>query len=376
MNATITRRIYLYRIFISGLFFFLSIHGSFEHPQCLDGGAPFDAKKSLSFCPSYSDYGCCAQKDDENLRNIYATLQSMAPVELWERCRSYAATFLCQKCSPYVAHLFEAEVNSQQPAVIPRIFPRLCKGYCATFYNSCREIVELYINHPLAATAIHKVELKKLLAAVRNGTDAFCEAVKTSDPGYCYPDVLDIAEVTVEPEKTGGCLCVEEIGKADLRQPVVFRTANDGSKRIFVGEQYGVVHIYYPNGTKLRQPFLDLRSKMIRFRKRRTEMGMLGLVFHPNFASNGKFYVYYSAARDRAIDNHKNVLAEFRMSEDNPNIADSNYFRPILEIRQPYSNHNGGEVNGIVLFFSLQSFSLTTTTSTSTATTITISSTK
>jgi len=69
------------------------------------------------------------------------------------------------------------------------------------------------------------------------------------------------------------------------------------------------------------------------------EEGLLGLAFHPNYASTGYFYVYYSAANPR-----RSVVERYSVSADNSNQANTNSGEIIIEIEQPFSNHNGGTI--------------------------------
>ncbi|NJK85753.1 MAG: PQQ-dependent sugar dehydrogenase [Bacteroidales bacterium] len=91
-------------------------------------------------------------------------------------------------------------------------------------------------------------------------------------------------------------------------------------------------------------PFLDIRDKIIQLNSGYDERGLLGLAFHPEYAENGRFFVYYSAPlRDEAPDwfNHTSVISEFAVSVDN-NVADENSERIVMQIDQPQGNHNGG----------------------------------
>ena len=69
----------------------------------------------------------------------------------------------------------------------------------------------------------------------------------------------------------------------------------DGSGRLLVAEQSGVITLIDRDGKKSEQPFLDLRAKMVAINKGMEERGLLGLALHPQFKSNRKFYVVYSA---------------------------------------------------------------------------------
>jgi len=75
-----------------------------------------------------------------------------------------------------------------------------------------------------------------------------------------------------------------------LRSPTVLANADDQSDRLFIGEQTGKILIL-KNGTLLQTPFLDLTTKMVKISKVYDERGLLGLTFHPDYKSNGRFFV-------------------------------------------------------------------------------------
>lgn len=125
-----------------------------------------------------------------------------------------------------------------------------------------------------------------------------------------------------------------------LTHPTAFADPNDGSGRMFVCEQEG--KIKWLNNGKLQSPlFLDITKDVVK-KPGYEERGLLGLAFHPKFSQNGKFYVHYSAPTSGA--NHKSVIKEFQVSKTNPNQADVNSGRVVIEFDQPQSNHNGGDV--------------------------------
>ncbi|MFB3786306.1 MAG: sorbosone dehydrogenase family protein [bacterium] len=125
-----------------------------------------------------------------------------------------------------------------------------------------------------------------------------------------------------------------------LTAPVAGAHAGDGRGRIFVAEQTGRVRII-ENGVLREDPFLDVRDKLVRISPAYDERGLLGLAFHPLYAENGRFFVYYSAPG--GIGNHHSVVAEYHVSADDPNRAASDE-RVILTVDQPESNHNGGNL--------------------------------
>ncbi len=116
-----------------------------------------------------------------------------------------------------------------------------------------------------------------------------------------------------------------------LNRPVDLTHAGDGSGRLFIVEQVGVIRILQ-DGQVLETSFLDLRDRV---GAQSNEQGLLGLAFHPDYAANGYFFVNYTDFRG---DTH---LARFQRTED-PNRADPGSEMELLTVRQPYPNHNGG----------------------------------
>ncbi|MHC4924355.1 MAG: PQQ-dependent sugar dehydrogenase [Planctomycetota bacterium] len=130
-----------------------------------------------------------------------------------------------------------------------------------------------------------------------------------------------------------------------FERPVFAKQAPDGTNRMFVGEQAGLVYILplpvKPGASAQRSVFLDISEKVSRMGN---EEGLLGLAFHPDFAKNGRFYLHYSA-RYRKRGERRNVLASFQVDEKNPQRAVPTSEVEILSVPQPYSNHNGGWID-------------------------------
>lgn len=121
-----------------------------------------------------------------------------------------------------------------------------------------------------------------------------------------------------------------------------------GDGRKFVIEQYGMIRIIDEKGQLRGQPFMNIRSKIVNQHHDFDERGLIGLAFHPNFKDNGKFYVAYSTHLDFQADlakmlwySHTNVVAEYKVSKDDPNVADMSTERVITSIAWPQFNHNG-----------------------------------
>ena len=115
----------------------------------------------------------------------------------------------------------------------------------------------------------------------------------------------------------------------NLSKPVFITHSGDNNGRLFIVEQDGRIKILL-DGTVLSTPFLNLSAKV----SKGSERGLLGLAFHPDYATNRKFYVNYTNTSGDT------VVAEYTRTS-NPNIANTTG-RILLTIDQPYSNHNGG----------------------------------
>jgi glucose/arabinose dehydrogenase len=116
-------------------------------------------------------------------------------------------------------------------------------------------------------------------------------------------------------------------------RPLYLTHAGDGTGRLFVIEQAGVIKIIR-NGQTLATPFLDIRDRV----ESGGERGLLSVAFHPKYKENGRFFVNYTARKQGVL---KSVIAEYKVSQTNSDIADRTE-RVILEIEQPFANHNGG----------------------------------
>ncbi len=120
-----------------------------------------------------------------------------------------------------------------------------------------------------------------------------------------------------------------------------------GDDRLFVLEQFGRVRIIQ-NGEMLAEPFLDIRNRLPTLFSDFDERGLLGITFHPNFKNNGRFFIAYSARLDFQGDlgkefwwDHTNIVSEFKVSADDPNVADAGSERIISSMDWPQFNHNG-----------------------------------
>ena len=118
--------------------------------------------------------------------------------------------------------------------------------------------------------------------------------------------------------------------------PTDIQNSGNGTNRIFVLGQKGIISVF-PNdpNTSSQKTFLDIRSKVLSG----GEMGLLGLAFHPDYKHNGFFYLDYDANNPR-----RTVISRFSVSASDPDKADPNSELILLEVKQPYTNHKGGQI--------------------------------
>ncbi|XP_073785851.1 HHIP-like protein 1 isoform X4 [Danio rerio] len=244
-------------------------------------------------------------------------------------CGKYIRSILCQECSPYSAHLYDAE-DANTPM---RELPGLCGNYCNDYWLHCRYTLSLLTNN-------------NNTYAIEEDRGKFCKYLELKDPEYCYPNVLsndelnaNLGDVKADPQ---GCiqLCLEEVANG-LRNPVAMVHANDGTHRFFVAEQLGFVWTYLPNGSRIDRPFLNLTRAVLTSPWAGDERGFLCIALHPQFAKVKKVYVYYSVSVKRQ---EKIRISEFTVSESDMNMLDHSSERTLLEVDEPASNHNGGQL--------------------------------
>lgn len=122
----------------------------------------------------------------------------------------------------------------------------------------------------------------------------------------------------------------------DFNNPLYLTNSGDGTNRIFVVEQNGRIMVF-PNSSSAStsKTFLDITDSVTAS----GETGLLGLAFHPNYETNGYFYVNYTAANPL-----RTIVSRFQVSS-NPDSANRNSEFKILTIAQPYENHNGGWID-------------------------------
>jgi glucose/arabinose dehydrogenase len=129
-------------------------------------------------------------------------------------------------------------------------------------------------------------------------------------------------------------------GKPNPLRPLVLTHAGDGSNRVFVATEHGVIHVF-PNDQKATKTdvFLDITDR-VSYRDDQNEEGFLGLCFHPKYKETGEFFVFYTPKKVKNV----NVLSRFRVSKDDPNKADPESEEELMRFTKPFWNHDGGTI--------------------------------
>ena len=127
--------------------------------------------------------------------------------------------------------------------------------------------------------------------------------------------------------------------------PLNLLTLDDGSGRLLIGDQIGVIRILNKDGKLAEKPFADLRETMVKLPQGFDERGLLGIALHPRFAQSKKLYIFYSAPLRASAPTNFNCtshLSEFKMKDADE--LDIGSERMLLEIDKPQMNHNGGRL--------------------------------
>lgn len=168
-------------------------------------------------------------------------------------------------------------------------------------------------------------------------------------PGCKKTEIATPVEAQTDPGLASKVKLVDLDQVADnFVSPIAVVAVPDNSGRLVVIDQIGTLWVIDADGNKLPTPFIDLTSRMTTLNPNFDERGLLGLAFHPDYASNGRFFVYYNAPRraggptPTTLWNNLARFSEFRVSPGDPNLADAASERILLEIDDPQSNHNGG----------------------------------
>lgn len=131
--------------------------------------------------------------------------------------------------------------------------------------------------------------------------------------------------------------------------PVCIATPPNETNRIFILEKIGTIVVITNLAAPTRSVFLDMTARVTTTTSVSDERGLLGLTFHPGFATNGYFYVYYTGTANTSATGGGNglhdILARYQVSAANPNQANAASYTPLLMQYDLADNHNGGDIH-------------------------------
>ena len=168
-------------------------------------------------------------------------------------------------------------------------------------------------------------------------------AIPAQIPGW----EVDFSELPLKTEiafpdlKWTGWSAETPSGRANPLRPLVLTHAGDGSNRVFVGTQHGVIHVF-PNDQKATatKVMLDIQ-KRVQYNDNTNEEGFLGMALHPKFKETGEIFVFYTPKKENMV----NVVARFKLSKDDPTKLDPASEEQILRYEKRLAwNHDGGTI--------------------------------
>ncbi|MFO0804885.1 MAG: PQQ-dependent sugar dehydrogenase [Gemmataceae bacterium] len=181
--------------------------------------------------------------------------------------------------------------------------------------------------------------LDKKHVLVPDMTAGTLTAIKCEVPGEAFDDSPFPAklELAFPDLKWTGHEAVTDTGKPNELRPILLTNAGDGSGRVFVPTQQGVIHSFKP-GDKETTIFADLTDR-VKFLDSENEESFLGMAFHPKFKETGEFFVFYT---NKNKSPRQNVVSRFKVQKDGK--ADSKSEEILLTFDHPYWNHDGGTI--------------------------------
>jgi glucose/arabinose dehydrogenase len=205
-----------------------------------------------------------------------------------------------------------------------------------------------------AATATPAPEQAEAVPAAQEATatEAVTESAQMTETGQVTETGAATATQTsanplIPPDRAGVLTPSEslpvdlslqaEVVAEGLIDPVNVASPRDGSGRLFVVERHGVIRIVTPEGEVLEEPFLDIQDIVL---TAFLEQGLYDIEFHPDYAENGRFFIHFA----EILRNGDGMIVEYSVSSEDPNKADPESAKVIMQLEQPWANHNGGEL--------------------------------
>ncbi|KAM0841588.1 hypothetical protein ACQ4PT_058920 [Festuca glaucescens] len=264
-------------------------------PLCTDSRVPVVLNATLKFC-QYEGVGCCGAAADAALQEQF---EAMA-VKPGGACAHQVKSILCSKCNPFSADLFGIGSTA-------RTVPLLCSsssapnysqpedpkgGYCEQVWKDCKSTS--ISNSPFQPRNAALTGSASMLTDFWQSENDFCASLSgtPNNQTVCFNGVSVNTRRNSSPSPTG--ICLEKIGSGSYINMVAHP---DGSNKAFFSSQIGKIWLAtvpeqgMQDGLQIDEtnPFLDLTTKG----HLNSDLGLVGVAFHPDFANNGRFFVSY-----------------------------------------------------------------------------------
>lgn len=332
------------------------------HPLCRDRltTPTTPAPGTHDFCTNYASESCC---QNDNSIQAYVSSFDLPPGE----CFEFVKNSFCGQCDTWGAHIFGVELS------LDRDVPLFCPDFCSEFWNACKDIE--WKNNPFDPQG-RTTTLSELYSC--SGEIGFCEDNALDDRIYCF-DGQPFELPTSPPREEHGSICTEHIVNnpfgdpwTQVTWPLDLAFPNDGTDRMFLVGRDGRIQIFNRYTGQNLGLFMNIQNRVFNGGER----GLLGFAFHPDYRTNGKFYLHYScdpqAHPDCAVPctqdsdcphwngqqwdqpcqnnfcvfNHQSVIEEYINNPPSSNsLSSSTPTRTIFRLIQPFLNHNAGSIN-------------------------------
>ncbi|KAF8732006.1 hypothetical protein HU200_015956 [Digitaria exilis] len=353
---------------------------------CMDSSFPRTINGSLSFC-GYNGTSCCNATDDAAVQKQFAAMNiSGTP------CGDIVKNILCARCNPYAGDLFTVTttertvpllctttaVSSRLSTNPPETTTTTTTDYCSEVWDTCKNvpIPDSPFQAPKGGAAAPK------LTDLWQSTTEFCAALGSTSGDSSSPCLS--GDGAAFNATTGGPtslpvngMCLERIGNGSFLNMAAHP---DGSNRVFLSNQAGKVFLAtvpaQSSGKAMEidaaNPFLDITDE-VHFDN---EFGLMGLAFHPGFATNGRFFVSYNCDKTQSatcagrcacnsdvgcdpsklgVDNgaqpcqFQSVIAEYSANATSGSPATATAANPtevrrIMTLGLPFTTHHGGQI--------------------------------
>ncbi|KAL6637106.1 hypothetical protein ACP70R_024678 [Stipagrostis hirtigluma subsp. patula] len=354
-------------------------------PLCTDSRAPVVLNRTLAFCSAYGGSSgggsCCDAAADAALRRRFEAMDISDA-----SCAGVVKSVLCAKCNPFSSELFNSSSKIQMvPLLCNNTSARSAQSkdstqdYCKVIWETCKNVA--IVNSPFqpplqGSTRLTNSSLK--LTDVWQTEKDFCTSFggSSDDQSLCF-NGNGVSFNATEPPPSPKGVCLERIGNGSYLN---MAPHPDGSNRVFLSSQAGKIWLAtvpeQGSGGTLQfdeaNPFLDLTDEV----HYDSEFGLMGIAFHPKFATNGRLFVSYNCDRTQSpscagrcscnsdagcdpsklgTDNgaqpcqYQVVVSEYSAKVSSSNVSTATYANPsevrrIFTMGLPYTAHHGGQI--------------------------------